>query len=187
METLQLILIFALPFTGAYYGHGLAHDTATHRRPLTGAGKVHRPQRYHREKPRPRRYGHQEEPKKYWSCSFPEEECYRKNLCRPHAACTCHSAKNECESRFRDNCQTDNDCQHTVRLCTARKEKTKDGFVTGPCACVEKRHGRGVCVIKETGCKPSYHIGKEGGCRTKGKGWMYCGHSPNQPRREFCT
>ena len=66
---------------------------------------------------------------------------------------------------------TPQDCQHTVRLCTARKEKTKDGFVTGPCACVEKRQwatryknafrllllfnssGRGVCVIKETGCK----------------------------------
>ena len=78
------------------------------RRPLTQAGKVHRPQKYHREEHRPRRYDHQEEPTKYWSCSFPVEECYRKNLCRPHAACTCHSSRNECESRFRDNCETDN-------------------------------------------------------------------------------
>ena len=31
METLKFILIFALPFTGAYRGYGLAHDTATHR------------------------------------------------------------------------------------------------------------------------------------------------------------
>ena len=111
----------AIPRACAWCSHGHVHGIApglsiarytigkhASRRPLTGAGKVHRPQRYHREKPRPRRYDHQEEPKKHWSCSFPVEECYRKNLCRPDAACTCHSAKNECESRFRDNCQTDN-------------------------------------------------------------------------------
>ena len=62
------------------------------------------------------------------------------------------------------------DCQHTVRHCTALKEKTQDGFVTGPCACVEKSQwatawyafqllllfnfsGRGTCVHKENGCK----------------------------------
>merc|ERR1712179_378155 len=73
----------------------------------------------------------------------------------------------------------------TVRYCTAYKEKKG----AGPCACVEKRHGRGVCVIAETGCRPAYHIaGKtEKFCRSKGRGNLYCGHTPNQPRSEWCT